>query len=134
MKSTLIALAALAAVLGSTTWWALEAGDVAVIETQTPAGTVRSTHVWYVEPDGELWLEAGTPGNAWFQDVLRSPAVTFKTSGQVSRRTAEPVESSSAQSHIRSLIRAKYGFRDLWVGLIVDTSRSVAVRLVPEER
>ncbi len=133
MKPTLISLAALAAVLGTTTWWALESGDVAVIETQTPAGTVRSTHVWYAEPDGELWLEAGTPENAWFQDALQSPAITFKASGRVSRHTAEPIDSSSGHSRIRSLIRAKYGFRDRWVGFIFDTSRSVAVRLVPVE-
>ena len=130
--SALSVLAALAAAFGATTWWALESGGVAVIETQTPAGTVRSTHVWYTEPDGELWLEAGTPENAWFQDVLRSPAVTFKASARVSRHTAEPIDTPSAHSEIRSLIREKYGLRDLWVGLIVDTSRSVAVRLGAE--
>jgi hypothetical protein len=25
----------------------------------------------------------------------------------------------------------KYGLRDWWIGLVVDTSRSIAVRLVP---
>ena len=32
---------------------------------------------------------------------------------------------------VRQLIREKYGFRDQWVGTIIDTSSSVAVRLVP---
>ena len=133
-KLTLIAIAALAAAFGAMAWWALESGGVAVIETQTPDGTVRSTHVWYVEPNGELWLEAGTPENAWFRDVQTSPVVTLKANGRVSRYSARPVDDPPAHSRIRSLIRDKYGLRDLWVGLIVDTSRSVAVQLLPEEK
>ena len=34
---------------------------------------------------------------------------------------------------IRSLIRERYGFRDRWVNLFVDTSGSVAVQLVAAE-
>jgi hypothetical protein len=30
---------------------------------------------------------------------------------------------------VRAALRAKYGWRDAWVGLLVDSSRSVAVRL-----
>ena len=133
VKPGLIAVVTVVVALGATTWWALESGGVAVIETQIPGGTIRSTHVWYTEPGGELWLEAGTPENAWFQDVLRNPALTLEANGRVSRYTAHRDDSPSAHSRIRSLIREKYGFRDRWVGLIVDTSRSVAVRLVPVE-
>ena len=81
--------------------------------------------------DGELWLEAGTPENGWFQDIQKNPAVNFKANGRVSRYIAQPVDGASAHSRVRSLIRAKYGLRDLWVGLIIDTSRSVSVHLVP---
>ena len=129
----LIAVASLAVAFAATTWWALESGGVAVIETRASGGTVRRTHVWYAEPGGELWLEAGTPENAWFRDVRADPALTFKIDGGVARYVAQPVDDPSAHTRIRSLIREKYGFRDLWVGLIVDTSRSVAVRLVPED-
>ena len=80
----LITLAALTAGIGATTWWALESGGVAVIETQTPGGSVRSTHVWYVEDNGELWLEAGTPENAWFLDAQQNPTVLFRSSGRTS--------------------------------------------------
>jgi hypothetical protein len=132
VKLLLVAVAALVAVFAGVTWWALESGGVAVIETRAHGGGIRSTHVWYVEPDGELWLEAGTPENPWFQDVRRDPAVRFTADGRAASYTARPVEDPSAQGRVRSLLRAKYGFRDAWVGLLVDSSRSVAVRLVPQ--
>ncbi len=133
MKRVLIAVAALAAAFGAITWWVLESEGVAVIETRTPEGGQRSTHVWYVEPNGELWLEAGRPENGWFLDVQKSPAVEFESDGRTLRYIAQPVEGEPARSRIRSLIREKYGFRDRWVDLILDTSRTVAVRLIPEE-
>ncbi len=133
MKSLLIVLGTLVAAFGATTWWALESGGVAVVETRTPEGTVRSTHVWYTEPNKVLWLEAGTPETAWFQDVQRNPVLTFRANGRSARYVARPVDDPSGHSRIRSLIREKYGFRDRWVGLVADTSRSVAVRLLPAE-
>jgi len=113
------------------TWWALEWSGVAVVQTTTPDGTPRSTHVWYAEPDGELWLEAGTPENPWFRDVLLDPLVVFDAGDGPSTYRAEPIEHPSGHETIRSLLRARYGVRDWWVGLLVDTSSSVAVRLVP---
>lgn len=94
---------------------------------------MRSTHVWYAEPDGEILLEAGTPENPWFQDIQVSPVLGFRSEEHDARYSAHPVEDPSGQRRIRALLREKYGFRDLWVGLLVDTSRSVAVRLVPVE-
>jgi hypothetical protein len=133
VKVALIALAALVAAFGATTWWALESEGVAVIETRTAEGALRSTHVWYVEPNGELWLEAGAPENAWFQDVQRDPALRFTVDGRSTRHVARPVDDASGHARIRSWIRDKYGVRERWVGLIVDTSRSVAVELHPAE-
>jgi hypothetical protein len=37
----------------------------------------------------------------------------------------------SGHARIRSLIQEKYGGRERWLGLTVDTSRSVAVQLHP---
>ena len=133
VKPVLVVVATLLAAFGATTWWALESGGVAVVETRTPEGTVRSTHVWYTEVEEELWLEAGTPGNPWFQDVQQNPVLTFRASGRSARYVARPVDDLTSHDRIRSLIREKYGFRDRWVGLIVDTSHSVAVRLLPAE-
>ena len=134
MKPVLIAIAIFLVAFGVTTWWVLESGGVAVVETRTPEGADRSTHVWFTEPDGELWLEAGTPENSWFRDVQQHPELTFRVDGRSTRYAARPVEDASGHARIRSLIREKYGFRDRWVGLLVDTSNSVAVRLIPLEK
>lgn len=134
MKILLVASAGLAvlaiAILG-VSGWALESGGVAVVETLAPDGSTRSTHVWFAEPDGELWIEAGTPENGWFADVGRNPALSFRADSRSGSYRAHVIEDPGAHDRIRSLLRRKYGWRDRWVGLLVDTSRSVAVRLVP---
>jgi hypothetical protein len=134
LKPTLVAVPALALAFGATTWWALESSGVAVLETRDPLGGVRHTHVWYAETDGELWLEAGTPENTWFEDVQADSAVILRIDGRAERYVAEPVDDPRGHPRIRSLMRERYGLRDLWVGLLFDTSRSVAVRLLPEHR
>jgi hypothetical protein len=116
---------------GAITWLALESGGVAIVSTTAPDGSIRETHVWYVEPDGELWVEAGTPENPWYVDVQRDPRLDFRSEGRSGDHSAEILAGDFAHDRIRSLIRAKYGIRDWWVGWLVDTSGSVAVRLHP---
>ena len=113
------------------TWWALESSGVAVLETRAADGTSRSTHVWFVEPNGELWLEAGTPENSWHLDIQDDPRVSFSSSGHTGQYVALSVHDSDSRETIRSLLRQKYGLRDWWVALLFDTARSVVVRLEP---
>lgn len=134
MKIGVTVLAALLTGFVAMTWWALEAGGVAVIETISPDGSPRETHVWFVEPEGEFWLEAGSPTNPWFLDVQRDPVLKIHTDGRVRRKLARPSDSTVDRDRIRALLRQKYGFRDQWVGLFVDSSQSVAVRLAPAAR
>ncbi len=135
VRAVAIALSAAVGLLvafAATTWWALESDGVAVIETLARDGSVRSTHVWYAEPDGELWIEAGTPENPWFEDLPRNATLTFTADRRSRPYTATPVDDAAGHARIRALLREKYGVRDWWVGLLVDTTRSVAVRLEPE--
>jgi hypothetical protein len=122
--------AALAAFVG-VTWWALESGGVAVVETQRTDAATRSTHVWYVERDGEIWLEAGSPTNGWFVDTQRNAELRFVAGDLDGRYLAAAVSDASGHRQIRDMIRAKYGFRDRWINWIIDTSDSLAVRLIP---
>ena len=131
MKHALVTVLLLLLAFAGLTWWALESSGVAVLETQRPDGSTRSTHVWYVTHNGEVWLEAGTPENAWFQDVEGSARVLLRLEGRSTEYLAEPIREASGHTTIRSLLREKYGVRDWWVGLLFDTSRSVAVRLLP---
>jgi hypothetical protein len=113
------------------TWWALESGGVAVIETRMPNGLMRSTHVWFAEPNGQIWLEAGTPLNDWYVDIQKESAVSFSTAEQSGEYIAETIPGEPAHLRIRSLLREKYGIRDRWIDVVFDTSGSIAVRLVP---
>jgi len=131
LKLGLIALGVLLAAFVAVTWWALESGDVAIVSTGPVGDDRRTTRVWYAETDGEIWLEAGTPENGWFVDLRTHPELVLEIDGRSQRWRAFPIDDPSGHPRIRSLLREKYGVRDWWVGLLVDTSKSVAVRLSP---
>ena len=44
---------------------------------------------------------------------------------------AEPLLPAEGHARVRAPLRAKYGWGDAWVGFLQDTSRSLAVRLIP---
>lgn len=128
MKLALALLLAVVLAFAGITWAALEVGGgVAVVETRAEDG---STHVWFVEDEGVLWLEAGTPENGWYQDVLRDPALGFHTRGRAGRYRAAPRQDRERQRWLRGQLAAKYGWRDRWVSLTVDPEHSIAVELV----
>lgn len=131
MKVALFSLVAVLACLAMATWWALESDGVAILETQGRDGSHRSVHVWFAEHDGEIWLEAGTPERSWYLDVLHDPHVSFSATRHSGRFFAQRIEDPGAHDEIRSLLRKKYGVRDWWIALLFDTSRSIAVRLLP---
>jgi len=122
---------AAALLVAGVTWWALEASGVAIVLMQAAPGQTRSTPVWFAERDGSLWLEAGSPENPWYRDVLHEPRLDLVVAGHRRTWIAEPVDEPQRRQSLRRALRAKYGLRDGWVGLFVDASRSVPVRLVP---
>jgi len=130
MKIVLGILLGLVVGFAGVTWLALEAGGgVAVVETRAADGSTRSTHVWFVEDGEELWLEAGTPENRWYQDVLREPVVSLVREGRIGRYVAEPTEDRERHRWLRGRLTQKYGWRDRWVSFYVDQERSLAVKL-----
>ncbi len=131
MKLALFTTLGVLAVLAALTWWVLESSEVAVVVTHQSSGESRSTHVWHVLDGGELWLEAGSAGNGWYRDVLSHPELTLSLGSSPRSFRAEPVFEVSAQKRVRSLVRRKYGFRDIWIGFFVDHSEAIAVRLIP---
>jgi hypothetical protein len=124
---------AVALVIGfvAITWLALEAGGVAIVATRAEDGSTRETHVWFVAPDGELWLEAGSPENPWFADLGRDPRLALRAEGVEGVYVAERRDDAGSRARVRALLREKYGLRDAWVGLFVDQSKSLVVQLSP---
>jgi len=122
-----VAVAAFAAI----TWWALEWDGVMVVASRAQDGTLRETHIWYAESGERLWLEAGLPENAWYQDVQRDPRVTLSAEGLFGEYELASVPGRIAADHVRTLMREKYGLRDRWVLFFVDASRTTAVLATP---
>ncbi len=131
VKLAIRALVALIIAYGALIAWALESGDVAIIETRTSAGDERQTHIWYVSDEDGLWLEAGTPENGWYVDILADPDVILEIDGVASPYLVRPVYADEAQRRVRRGLAEKYGARDRIVGVFVDSTRSIAVHAVP---
>lgn len=124
----LVPVLVLAAFVGVTAL-ALEGSEVAVLRTVSPAGTTRETRVWVAEHDGALWVEAATPEREFDRDLLARPAAELARGDDALRVVARPQPGAEGHALVRSLLAEKYGWADCWVGLLQDTSRSVAVRL-----
>jgi hypothetical protein len=131
VKRLVVAVVACAATFGAVTWLALEASGVAVLRTHAADGAWRTTRVWYAEHDGALWVEAATPERDFVVDLRRNPDMEVVVGGAASRYRGEVVDAPSGHDTIRALLREKYGVRDWWIGLLQDTSRSLAVKLHP---
>jgi len=112
------------------TWCALEWSGVAVVNTTTNDGTNRTTHVWFIDRDTHLLLEAGTPENGWFVDVRKKPRLRISQPSDLAGDYRVELRSSpEGHAHIRTLMHEKYGLRDAWIGALFDTTRSIEVRV-----
>lgn len=137
MKSLMRVLIAIVVVLlafGGVTWFALEGHDVAILRTRAADGAIRETHVWVVDADGALFVEAATPERAWLLEAQAQPEIELVHAGATTRYRAIPEPGAEGHAKIRRLLRANYGWADQWVALLQDTSSSVAVRLDPIAR
>ena len=131
VKRLLLAALGLGLGFAVVTGLALEAGDVAVLTTQRPDGSARETHIWWAEHEGVLWVEAATPERAWLTEALAAGVVEVERDGRRERMRVERAPGADAHARVRALLREKYGLCEGWVGLLQDTSRSLAVLLHP---
>jgi len=126
-------VASLAVVFAALTYLALEGQDVAVLRTRALDGRVRATRVWVADEGGATWIEAGNPERDFYADLLRDPQADLERDGVAAPYRATPLPGRDGHEKIRAALRAKYGLADWWVGQLVDTSRSIAIRLEPDD-
>jgi hypothetical protein len=124
-----VAIAAVAFV--AVTLDALEGREVVRLRTTTPDGGVRTTRTWVADQDGAMWIEAANDQRPFLLDLQAHPEVELVRGGKLLTLRAVPVPGSPGHRKIRTLLAAKYGWADRWIGLLTDTSHSVAVRLEP---
>jgi len=128
-----VAVAGLFAIaFGALTWAALESAEVVVLRTFDADGTAYESRVWIADDEeGRAWIEAAEPRKAFYLRLIGRPEVELLRAGATQTMRVVPLAGAEGHRLIRALLAAKYGWRDVWVGLLVDTSASVAVRLEP---
>lgn len=72
-----------------------------------------------------LFLEAGNPVSPWVKDLEHQSIIQLFGNGLEGDYTF--VIRRNGHNEIRKLMRDKYGWRDLWVTTIFDTSSSSLV-------
>ena len=130
MAGAALLLGALA--FGAVTLYALEGHEVVVLRTRAADGAWRATRTWVADDDGAAWIEAAVAERPFFQQLLADPNVELDRGGRVQRYRAEPQPNPEGHERIRKLLAQKYGWADRWVGLLQDTSGSIAIRLEPQ--
>ena len=135
-KKTLKRVAAVAALFsiafGAVTWAALESAEVVVLRTFDADGIAHASRVWIADDEeGRAWIEAAEPQKPFYVRLVARPEVELLRGGETHAMRAVAFPGAEGHRRIRELLAAKYGWRDVWVGLLVDTSASVSVRLEP---
>ena len=127
LKWLLISLGSLAASLVLATLIALELNGVITVETvNSESRQPRHTHIWYVEVEDQLMLEAGNPENPWVKDLALSETIVLMGGG-LDGVYSFLIHDRDSHDMIRSSMRSKYGWRDWWISLLFDTSAYTAV-------
>lgn len=124
-------LLALGLAFAATTLYALEGREVVVLRTKAADGSLRETRTWVADADGSAWIEAAFADRPFYQQLLADPQIEVVRGGSVRRYRAVPMPNPDGHVRIRHMLADKYGWADWWVGLLTDTSGSIAVRLDP---
>jgi hypothetical protein len=132
LKRVVAVTALFAITFGAVTWAALESAEVVVLRTFDADGTAYESRVWIAgDEEGRAWIEAAEPRKPFYLRLIGRTEVELLRAGETQVMRAVPLPGPEGHRRIRELLAAKYGWRDAWVGLLVDTSASVAVRLEP---
>jgi hypothetical protein len=124
-----LAVAGVALAFGAVTLLALEGGEVVVLRTFDAARRPRETRTWIADAVGAAWIEAANPERPFLHDLAVEPAVEVRRGGTWRACRAEAQAGPDGHARIRTLLRARYGWADRWIGMLADTRRSAAVRL-----
>jgi hypothetical protein len=115
---------------------ALEGGDVGTLRTRggDAADGIRYTRVWFAQDGARLWIESADDARPFLEDLRREPRIVLEHDGALHAYVAEVLPNPEGHQQIRRRLAEKYGWRDLWVGLLTDTSGSLGIVLTPPAR
>ncbi len=108
---------------------ASESGEVVVVRTFVDGP--KDVRLWIVDEHGTSWLRAGSSDAGWYRRLLEEPDIVLERGGELYEYSAFPIEGGETVSHINALMLQKYGWAEEVIGLMIDRSESVAIRLDP---
>lgn len=132
MRKVLVAVLVIlgvAAAFGVIGMIASESGEVVVLRTTDASGAAHETRLWVVEHDGDWWLRAGSPDNAWLARLRERPEIEVERDGEA--RVWRAVPTPEARDAVNALMREKYGLADRWIDWTFGREDAVPVRLEP---
>jgi len=130
LKRLVIFVLLLVAVAFGLQIFASESGEVVVLRTFAD-DTSQETRVWIVDDRGVSWLRSGSPEAGWYQRLRENPDIQIERGAELYEYRAFSVESGPTVDHVNALMFQKYGWAEDYIGMFIDRSRSVAIRLDP---
>lgn len=125
----MLALGGLPTLFVATTLIALEGHEVVSLRTLRDDRRLRETRTWIADEDGAEWIEAANPERPFLLDLRARPVVELRRGESFQRCRATVAPNPEGHARIRRLLTARYGWADGWIGMLTDTSQSLAVRL-----
>lgn len=130
LLSFLGALVGLLVVVFAVQLVASETGEVVVLRTSDEAGAEKLTRLWVVDHQGAQYLRAGAGESSWYLALLANPEVHVERRGVDGSYTAVPAPEE--REAVNSLMGAKYGWRESFIGVLVGGRASaMPIRLDP---
>ena len=111
-----VLLALIAAVFGLQLL-ASETGEVVVLHARDAGGEEVATRLWVADHAGSPYLRVGADGSGWYARLTANPAVRVTRAGAT--RSFLAVAEPALSDEINSLMRAKYGWRDELMAMLV---------------
>lgn len=107
-------------------------GELVTLRSADSMGVETETTLWVVDDAGAIWLRSGNPNTGWLERIESRPEVQLERDGEWHDYRATPVPGGTER--INALMAEKYGWADMVIGLIRDSSNAVPVRLDPYVR
>jgi deazaflavin-dependent oxidoreductase (nitroreductase family) len=135
-RAALMASLALLVAVCAAAWGADGASlrDASTLELTTigrKSGQPRTVTIWFVYGD-RLYVQSGKDGKTdWYQNLLKTPAVTVKVGEREMQGQAQPVEDPAEAARVHDLFKQKYLSARVmsWFGGGFGTGKVVAIEV-----
>jgi hypothetical protein len=108
---------------------AAESGEVVFVTTKDTAGEAQQTRLRVVDRAGQQWLRAGAAQAGWFVRLQANDSIEMERDGTTNSFVAVP--DPSVLSEVNELMGLKYGWADVYIGMLFGRDDSIPIGLRP---